>query len=232
MLLISLPSILITDQSVINDLMSNHHSTTVCRWRRRKEARPGEIIEAALDLFVANGFNATRLDDVARRAGVSKGTLYLYFSSKEDLFRAVVQEVIVPEVEKAEKHASEFVGSQSELIKTLIINWWNVVGKTRLASIPKLMVSEAANFPELAEFYVKNVVARARNLLSNAITKGVQQGEFIEVDPVCTTRLLLAPLVFAVIWEKSLASYDAENYDINTYVDTHIKLIFSGILKK
>ena len=212
--------------------MSNHQSIPACRWRRRKDARPGEIIEAALDLFVTSGFNGTRLEDVARQAGISKGTLYLYFSSKEDLFRAVVQEVIVPEVEKAERHASEFKGSQSELIKTLILNWWNVVGKTRLASIPKLMVSEAANFPELAEFYIKNVVARARNVLSNAIAKGIQCGEFTEVDPVCTTRLLLAPLVFAVIWEKSLAAYDAESYDVNAYIETHIKLIFNGIIKK
>ena len=80
-----------------------------CRWRRRKEARPGEIIEAALELFVTNGFNATRLDDVARLAGISKGTLYLYFASKEDLFRAVVQQIIIPEVEKAEQQAAHTV---------------------------------------------------------------------------------------------------------------------------
>ena len=103
-----------------------------CRWRRRKEARPGEIIEAALELFVTNGFNGTRLDDVARLAGISKGTLYLYFSSKEDLFRAVVQQIIIPEVEKAEQHAAQFKGSQRELISTLLMNWWYSVAKTRL----------------------------------------------------------------------------------------------------
>ena len=121
------------------------------RWRRRKASRPGEIIEAALDLFVVNGFSATRLEEVAKLAGVSKGTVYLYFDSKEDLFRAVVQQIIIPEIEKAEQKATEFKGSQRELLTLLILNWWNVIGKTRLAGIPKLMISEAANFPELAE---------------------------------------------------------------------------------
>lgn len=203
----------------------------LCRWRRRKEARPGEIIEAALEMFVTNGFNGTRLDDVARLAGISKGTLYLYFASKEDLFRAVVQQVIIPEVEKAEKHAAQFVGSQRELIASLLLNWWNSVANTRLASIPKLMVSEAANFPELAEFYVSHVVSRARNIIAKAVAIGVKNGEFREVDPIITTRLLIAPLVFAVIWEKSLAAYDSEDYDLDAYVQSHIGMFFDGIKK-
>jgi len=221
-----------TDQSVTNIAMSISPSESASRWRRRKEARPGEIIDAALDLFATNGFNATRLEDVARLAGISKGTLYLYFSSKEELFRAVVQQIIIPEVEKAEKHASEFKGKQRELIEAMIINWWHVVGKTRLASIPKLMVSEAANFPELAEFYLENVVARLRNLLCKAIMTGIQQEEFVPVDPPITTRLLIAPLVFALIWEKSLAAYDHEKYDLEKYIRTHIEIFFNGITKK
>jgi AcrR family transcriptional regulator len=211
--------------------MPHSHHRRLCRWRRRKEARPGEIIEAALDMFVSNGFNGTRLDDVARLAGISKGTLYLYFDSKEDLFRAVVQQIIIPEVEKAEKHAAEFVGSQRELIAALLTNWWNSVAKTRLASIPKLMVSEAANFPELAEFYVSHVVSRARNIIAKAVASGVENGEFREVDPAIATRLLIAPLVFAVIWEKSLAAYDSEDYDLDAYVQSHIELFFDGIKK-
>lgn len=223
---------LLTSQLLISMSKPDSSSQSRCRWRRRKDARPGEIIEAALELFAANGFNATRLEDVAREAGISKGTLYLYFSSKEDLFRAVVQEVIVPQVEKAEKHALAYKGSQTELIKELMMNWWNVVGKSKLASIPKLMVSEATNFPELAEFYINNVVARARNVICKAIKAGIQRGEFIDVDPVATTRLLIAPLVFAVIWDKSLAAFDAENYDLDAYIKIHIELFFNGITKK
>ena len=182
-----------------------------------------------MELFVTNGFNGTRLDDVARHAGISKGTLYLYFASKEELFRAVVQQVIIPEVEKAEQHAAQFKGPQRELLAVLLRNWWDNVAKTRLASIPKLMVSEAANFPELAEFYLTHVVKRARNIICKAVTKGIENGEFRQVDPVVTTRLLIAPLVFAVIWEKSLAAYDSETYDLESYVQTHIETIFDGI---
>jgi len=209
------------------------HTPTIknsCKWRRRKESRPAEIIDAALDLFVANGFNATRLDDVARKAGVSKGTVYLYFDSKESLFREVVQQIIIPEIEKAEQKAAEFVGSQSELLKRVIVNWWESVGKTRLAGLPKLMVSEAANFPELAEFYIDNVVSRARNLVIRGIREGIKNGEFKPCDPVATSRLLLAPLVFAVIWDKSLAAYDKESYDMDEYIKIHTNIFFDGLL--
>lgn len=201
-----------------------------CRWRRRKEARPGEIIDAALDMFVQKGFAATKLSDVAREAGVSKGTVYLYFTSKEDLFRAVVQEIIIPEVEKAESRAAQFKGSQKELIKMLVRGWWETVGKTRLANMPKLMVSEASNFPELAEFYVENVVSRARKLFEAALEKGIENGEFKPCDVKSAARLLLAPLVFSVIWEKSLAPFDKETYDMQQYVDLHVELFFEGIL--
>ena len=209
--------------------MRNHSHRTPCRWRRRKEARPDEIIDAALELFVSKGFTATRLDDIAKHAGISKGTLYLYFNSKEDLFRAVVQQIIVPEVEKAEKHAAQFEGTQSELIAMLLSNWWNVVSKTRLAGIPKLMVSEAANFPELANFYVRTVVSRTRNILRNALIAGIKTGEFKLLDPVITTRLLIAPVVFAIIWEKSLGNYDDEHYDVEQYVQTHIEFFLGSI---
>ena len=209
--------------------MQTPESHSSCKWRRRKEARPAEIIDAALDLFVANGFIATRLDQVARKAGVSKGTVYLYFESKEALFREVVKQIIIPEVEKAEQKAAEFSGSQSELLKILILNWWEAVGKSRLAGIPKLMVSEASNFPELAEFYLENVVSRARNLVAGCIRKGIAECEFRECEPVATTRLLLAPLVFAVIWDKSLRAYDKEQYDVEEYIRLHVDIFLKGL---
>ena len=209
--------------------MHSKQSKNCCKWRRRKEARPAEIIEAALDLFVANGFMATKLDEVAKMAGVSKGTVYLYFDSKETLFREVVKQVIIPEVEKAEQRAKEFSGSMRELLEILILNWWEVVGKTRLAGIPKLMISEAGNFPELAEFYLDNVVGRARKLIAKGIQKGIDTGEFKACDPTVTTRLLIAPLVFAVIWDKSLAPYDKEQYDVDEYIKQHINVFFTGL---
>ena len=114
------------------------------RWQRRKEARPAEIVAAALEVFVERGFAAAKLADVARRAGVTKGTLYLYFDSKEALFKAVVRETIVPVIAQGEALAQSFTGSARDLVERLVREYWRLVGETNLAGIPKLMMAEAA----------------------------------------------------------------------------------------
>ena len=118
------------------------------RWARRKDARPEEIIAAALDLFVERGFAATRLDDVAAHAGVSKGTLYLYFENKEDLFKAVVRGNILPLLQHGEALVESFAGSSGELLQQLVRGWWEYTGSTKIAGIPKLIIAEAGNFPD------------------------------------------------------------------------------------
>ena len=135
--------------------------------RRRKEARPGELTAAALDLFVEKGFAATRLDDVALRAGVSKGTLYLYFDSKEALFKAVVEEGIVPFLVAAEQKTAEYEGATIDLLRSLLFGWWEQIGATRLAGVTKLVISESHNFPEVARYYHDRVVLRGSALLRN-----------------------------------------------------------------
>lgn len=144
------------------------------KWERRKEARPQELLAAALDLFVERGFAATRLDDVAKAAGVSKGTLYLYFSSKEDLFKAVVRESIVPLIGEAEGMIGEFSGDSEELFRTVMTNWWQNIGTTKLSGLPKLMMAEAGNFPELARFYQEEVVNRGEKLVASMLARGRQ----------------------------------------------------------
>ena len=121
--------------------------------RRRKDARPSELTAAALELFVERGFATTRLEDVAARAGVSKGTLYLYFDSKEALFKAVIEEGIVPTLVAAEQQLAEHSGSAAELLRKLLFGWWQQIGGTRLAGVPKLIISESRNFPEVAQYY-------------------------------------------------------------------------------
>src|SRR5437899_825969 len=123
------------------------------RWQRRKDARPEEILAAALDVFVERGFARARLEEVARRAGVTKGTIYLYFKSKEALFKAVVRGTIVPVIAQGEALAQSFTGSARDLVEQLVRSYWTLVGETRLAGIPKLMMAEAATFPALTKFY-------------------------------------------------------------------------------
>src|SRR3989442_5241172 len=114
------------------------------RWQRRKAARPAEIVAAALEVFVERGFAAAKLDDVARKAGVTKGTVYLYFESKEALFKAVVRETIVPVIAQGEALARSFTGSARELVERLVRKYWRVVGETAAARIPKLLMARTA----------------------------------------------------------------------------------------
>jgi AcrR family transcriptional regulator len=135
--------------------------------RRRKEARPSELTAAALALFVEKGFAGTRLDDVAARAGVSKGTLYLYFESKEALFKAVIEEGMVAALAAAEQRLSDFHGSAAELLQQLLFGWWEQIGQTPMAGVSKLIACESSNFPEVAQYYHDRVLTRGRALAAH-----------------------------------------------------------------
>lgn len=200
-----------------------------CRWRRRKEARPEEIIDAALALFVEKGFSATRLDDVAKRAGISKGTLYLYFDSKEAIFRAVVETLIGPQLQQIEKLVHDFEGSNQALLRQLILGWWQNVGETGLSGIPKLMVAESGNFPELSEYFVKHVVKRMRKVFVGVLERGMTAGEFKSCDAQVAARLLFAPLVHVAIWKHSLQPWD-DTGDVPVYLNLHLDIFFNGMV--
>jgi len=200
------------------------------RWHRRKDDRPEEIIAAALDLFTQKGFAATRLDDVAGRAGISKGTLYLYFESKEALFKAVVMAMVVPEIERAEQRILNFHGPAADLVKQLIYQWWESVNNSRLRGLPKLMIAESGNFPELARFYAEKVIIRVRKLLADVIAQGIKQGEFRDCNPVITARLLMAPMVFISIWSQSMQPYEDPGFDINDFINLHLDIFLRGLL--
>jgi len=201
-----------------------------CRWRRRKEERPAEIVSAALEVFTDKGFALCKLDEVAKRAGISKGTLYLYFENKEALFKAVVNKFVLPQIEQAEEKAALHKGSKQVLLRELTEQWRLNILETGLSGIPKIMISEASNFPELATFYLENVIKRVRSFISQLITQGVAEGEFRQCDGELAARAFLAPLVFAAIWEHSLAPFD-DDYDRNAYINTQLDIFIHGIMK-
>lgn len=208
----------------------NHKKAQPCRWRRRKEARPEEILEAALSLFTEKGFAATRMNDVAKLAGISKGTLYLYFESKEAIFHAVIQEMITPKIAQVERLVEQYQGSNAELLKLLIFSWWKEVASTRLSAIPKLMVSECGNFPQLAEFFVNTVVKRARAVFVRVIRQGIEQNEFVRQNPETLARLVMAPIVHGAIWSHSLKQFD-DHQDMDEYIAMHVQLIEKSLVK-
>ena len=212
-------------------ILCNHKSDSPCRWRRRKEARPEEILDAALELFTEKGFSATRMCDVAKKAGISKGTLYLYFKSKEAIFRAVVQEMITPEIDRFEEMVELYKGPYNKLLQQMIKGWWQNVGETKLSAIPKLVISESGNFPELAEFFVNTVVKRARKVFTNVISKGIVNGEFTAHEPEAVARLIIAPLVQMTIWMHSLKPYDDQS-GTKDFVELHTEFILKGLVKE
>ena len=201
------------------------------RWRRRKNARPEEIINAALEVFADRGFAATKLEDVARKAGVTNGTIYLYFENKEALFKALVRQTIVPVIAQGEALAQSFTGSARDLFEQLVREYWRLVGETSLSGIPRLMIAEARNFPELARFYYEEVVTRGHRLMAGVLERGMKAGEFRRVDVAVATKLAMSPLMHAVVARKAFAACMPEGFDVGKYLDTHIDLYLHGISK-
>jgi len=197
--------------------------------KRRKEARPSELLSAAIEAFVEKGYAAARLEDVAARAGVSKGTLYLYYENKEALFKAVIQEGIIPVIAENEVIASQHTGSSFDLLEKLLDNWWAKIGQTNLAGIPKLIIAEAGNFPDLARYYHNNVISRGRLLVGAALRRGMANGEFRQLDVETTIDVIIAPVLMLLIWRYSLASCQLESTDPRTYLDIHIRLLKQGL---
>jgi AcrR family transcriptional regulator len=201
--------------------------------QRRKEARPQELLDAALALFVEKGFSATRSDEVAVRAGVSKGTLYLYYPSKEELLKAVIQQNLGQLIAEGSSIVDDFEGPTAELLALLMRIWWDRVGNTPAGAIHKIMMSEVRNFPEIAQFYRDEVIRPASDLLVRTLKRGVQRGEFRELPVVEVTQALFAPLIFMALHKHSFGACSAEGMDINCdlVIDTHIDLMLHGLLR-
>jgi AcrR family transcriptional regulator len=200
------------------------------RWHRRKEARPGEILGAALACFAERGFAATRLDDVAQRAGVTKGTLYLYFPNKEELFKAVVAQALVPNLERGEALLSEADEPQSAAtLLPQMIHGWVELARSPASAIPKIIVSEAGNFPDLARFYREHVVDRGMALLRRVLQLGIARGEFRAVELDDTVRCIVAPLLLAMLWRHSLGRHEQTGFDPDALCETHLQLLLNGL---
>ena len=198
--------------------------------QRRKEARPQELLDAALDLFVEKGFAATRSEEVAARAGVSKGTLYLYYPSKEELLKEVIRHNVVNEIAEGVGIIRAYDGTTSELLATIMRLWWERVGETRASGILKLMMSEVRNFPEIAQFYIDEVTMPCDRMLGELIQRGIDRGEFrpVKVDDV--VHALVSPLLFLVMNKHSLgACAPGARLDPMPIIEAQIDLVLHGL---
>ena len=181
-------------------------ATVRAKRERRKDARPGELLAAALELFVEKGYAATRAEEVAKRAGVSKGTLFLYFSSKEELFKAVVRENIAGRFAEWTLELDTFEGSTGDLLRYCYTVWWERIGNTKTSGITKLMLSEAHHFPEITQFYQREVMRPGQMLIRRILQRGVDRGEFRPIDLRYGIYTVLAPMLFLATWKHSLGT--------------------------
>lgn len=202
------------------------------RWRRRKQARPQELVDAALQLFTEQGFAATKLSDIAKAAGVSKGTIYLYFQSKEDLLKAAVQRSITPIFDFADQYeVEELKGglSNSDILRNIAEAWLEKFDENRVSGIPKLIVAESANFPELGEFFVDAIINRARDLFSRIIHRGIEMGEFRQVSVEDSVHLFMAPIIWVQVYDHSIRPFDSQPMITASYLNQHVESFLAYI---
>ncbi len=199
---------------------------------RRKEARPGELLDAALDLFVEKGFAATRAEEVAARAGVSKGTLFLYFQSKEELFKAVISENIAGRFTEWNAEFAAYDGSSADMLRYAMNMWWERIGATRASGITKLIISEAHNFPEVTAFYQTEVIQPGQALIRRILQRGVDRGEFAVDDMDHAVYSVIAAMVFLVMSKHSVgACVPADRpLDPKRYIESQAGIILNGLL--
>ena len=200
--------------------------------RRRKDARPAELLEAALALFVEKGFAATRSEEVAKAAGVSKGTLYLYFPSKEELLKAVIQHFLGAEIEAGIKEAAAAEGPTAQVMEQLLVTWWTRIYEGPASGVFKLVITEIRNFPEIGDFWVEHVVAPGEALVSGLLRRGIERGEFAPVDVAFATHSMLMPMILLCVHKHSFAACGiAKELDVDpvAFMQSHFRLIFTGL---
>jgi TetR/AcrR family transcriptional regulator len=215
----------------LTKLISGTSTEALAKRERRKEARPGELLDAALDLFVEKGFAATRAEEVAARAGVSKGTLFLYFPSKEELFKAVVRENIAGRFGEWNAEFEAFQGSTTEMVRFFTRAWWERIGATKASGITKLIISEARNFPDIAAFYQQEVIRPGTELIRRILQRGIDRGEFRPLDLDYAVFNIVAPMIFLIMMKHSLGVCVPQDYplDPERYLQAQTDTLLRGI---
>jgi AcrR family transcriptional regulator len=196
------------------------------RYRRRKEDRPREITEAAYQAFAEKGYAATRVEEVAKRAGVSKGLMYLYFKTKEDLFKAVIGRVVVPRVDSLMTQSAKTDRSAEEFLRGPFTAFLKKLPGSPVSVVVRLMVSEGWRYPELVEFYWDNVISRGLESVNKLLERGIAAGEFSRTPVSEHPQLFIAPAIMAVLWKLV---FDAHPLDSDRLIDTQIDLLLGQL---
>ena len=200
------------------------------RWQRRAEDRPREICTAALDVFAEKGFAAARLDEIARRAGVSKGTLYLYFKDKEDLFRAVVRDTVAPNIEVIRASLAGAEMTFADVIRLFLPRFAEITGRVPVGAVAKMVIGESRNFPELAKVWHDHVASRAIGMIAELIERAQARGEVRPGDPRLHAFTLMGPMVLGLLWRETLQPAGGAVLDLEALARQHAESVLGGLL--
>lgn len=201
------------------------------RWKRRAEARPEEILEAALAEFDERGFDAARMEDIAKRAGLSKAGVYLYFESKEALLKALIEAKIAPIAQNAQTIALAGASDPRMALKLLTTAMAMRFNDPKIFAVPRLVIGLSSRFPALADYYRENVVERAKQALESLIAAGVAQGVFRPVEPRAAVRAFVGPLLFEAMYHHVLRG-ESGMQDAAALVDQHLSILLEGLEKR
>lgn len=200
------------------------------RWERRSEDRPDELIAAAIERFAEKGYAGTKTEEIARKAGVTIGTLYRYFPTKEALFEAAVQQAMAGPIAVAGARAAAYQGSKVEHLKVFLRNWWALSNDPDYARVLKLVIAESANFPGIARMVVEQVVQPGQSMCARLLREGIEKGEFRDIDVDPAVRVFSGAISFAAIYQHSLGPHDRRGFDPEAYIDTAVSLFLDGLL--
>ena len=200
------------------------------KWKRRAEDRPREICAAALDVFAQKGFAAARLDDIARRAGVSKPTRYLYFEDKEALFRAVVRDTIAPNLAAIRETIEGSDMPFADVVRLLLPRFAEITARVPVGPVAKMVIGESRNFPELAKVYYDLVVSQAIGAISGLIEKAQARSEIRPGDPRLHAMSLMGPMLMGVLWRETLEPAGGAPIDLDALAKQHCETVLAGLL--
>lgn len=198
--------------------------------QRRAEDRPREICAAALDVFAEKGFAAARLDEIAERAGVSKGTLYLYFKDKADLFRAVVRDTVAPNIDVVRTMVEGVDLPFADVIRMFLPRFAALTSQVRVGAVAKMVIGESRNFPELAKVWHDEVVSKALGLVSGLVERAQAKGEVRPGDPRLHTFTLMGPMVMGLLWRETLQPAGGAPLDLEALAAQHAETVLAGLL--
>jgi AcrR family transcriptional regulator len=199
------------------------------KFRRRAEARPDEVLDAALALFVEKGFAATRVADIASRAGLSKGAVYLYFPSKEAILEGLVKRAVRPIADNALGFLENYAGDPRLVIGTVLKMIAGRIADPKLIAIPRLLVREIVNFPDFAQMYRREVLDRVIPAVTALIASGVREGYFRPVDPELTLRSVVGPIIAHMLMAELFGIRPANGLEIERLIDNHLTILFDGL---